>query len=317
LVSFGNIDYQDPIMKRRLFQAVRKLSLHNYHTAKYYHQALNRRVFDKNETIILIYQMGKSGSSTIEKSVKRSRINLPVFKIHGLRRKLIKADEDRFKKLYRRDPDTSAKNARTIWDSQSVRRRAVSDRDNHTWKIITAVRDPVARNVAAFFQTMHSEHGIEIGTLKGQENDDLQKKLTHLFFQKVTWHDYPLEWFDKELKQFFGIDVYGQRFPKEKGYQMLRSGNIEVLVIKLEKFDLCGQKALREFFDTSNFNIQVTNIGAKKYYGCDYQKFLNSLFVPQEYIEKMYNSKLVRQFYTQNEIYGLQRNWTATNQRAT
>ena len=45
------------------------------------------------------------------------------------------------------------------------------------------------------------------------------------------------EWFNVELKEPLGLDIYQYEFDKMRGYQIIEKDNIELLLIKLEKLD--------------------------------------------------------------------------------
>ena len=44
-------------------------------------------------------------------------------------------------------------------------------------------------------------------------------------------------WFDTELKDHFGLDIFAEPFDREKGFGIYKKNNIEVFVYKLEKLN--------------------------------------------------------------------------------
>ena len=63
----------------------------------YFNVRISYTLHAKKKTPILIYQMGKVGSSTIQKSLMLSKIESPVFHVHALSTKGIEGGE-KFKK---------------------------------------------------------------------------------------------------------------------------------------------------------------------------------------------------------------------------
>ncbi len=87
------------------------------------------------------------------------------------------------------------------------------------WKIITLVRDPIARNISSFFEEnmmgLYDPHFYErYRQGQAQISDFIQT-----FFDKYP-HYLPLRWFDLEIKAVFNIDVFQDPFDFERQYQM-------------------------------------------------------------------------------------------------
>ena len=57
-------------------------------------------------------------------------------------------------------------------------------------------------------------------------------KIKHFFFL-CQW---PLIWFDRELKSVFNFDVYSSSFDKKLGFGYYKSDDSNKLVIKFERF---------------------------------------------------------------------------------
>lgn len=79
------------------------------------------------------------------------------------------------------------------------------------------------------------------------------------------------EWFDLEIKENFGIDVYGYDFDKERGFQIIRQDNVELLLMKLEKLDDC-QEIIGEFVGAEDFKLIKSNMGNNKLYKFAYNE---------------------------------------------
>jgi hypothetical protein len=118
---------------------------------------------------------------------------------------------------------------------------------SHKAKIITLVREPVGRNVSAFFQNYKRFTGSGFHDSYFEAVD-----LINMFFKNYN-HEVPLSWFDIEIKETLDIDVYDYTFPKEKGFLAIQKGNIELLILKMEMSDAIKQKVISEFLNIGLF----------------------------------------------------------------
>ena len=70
------------------------------------------------------------------------------------------------------------------------------------------MRRPDERNLSAFFQNA-SKYGIT-------PNTD-EKEAFRIFIEKYS-HHIPNRWFDDEIKKYFGLDVYKEKFCRESKF---------------------------------------------------------------------------------------------------
>jgi hypothetical protein len=129
-----------------------------------------------------------------------------------------------------------------------------------------------------------------------------------LFLEKFD-HDTPLVFFDREFKGVLGIDVFSSDFPKPKGYKIYEQELADVLLIRLENLDQCASKAFQEFLNVDGFTVIRKNIASEKAYYPIYRKFLESVLLPDSYIDEMYASKYARHFYSEQEIDAFRAKW--------
>jgi hypothetical protein len=162
-------------------------------------------------------------------------------------------------------------------------------------KIISPIREPIGRNVSAFFQMFDVLTGQSFKQSK-YSTEDLIK-----LFMEMQDHDLPLEWFDKNINKHFNIDVYSKEFPKE-GIATYSSGNIELLVIRIDLDDTQKELAINKFLNICNFKLNNSNMSNSKVYYQEYKKLIKELKLPNQYLEKMKQSKYFRHFYTDDEI---------------
>lgn len=256
----------------------------------------------------LVYQMGKVGSSSIVKSLKDSNVINDVYHIHDLNDDTLKRDEE----IYKRQFGVTRLFPYHLWQAQFVKRILNREKGSKIWKIVSLVRDPVARNISTFFQTLRLEHSI--GYHEDPEGlvPERLNELFRVFLEDVENHDYPLKWFDAELNANFGVDVYAKEFIPHEGYQIYKDNaeRVHVLVMRLEDLDRIGHIALSEFVGNNKIILCRKNVGATKAYKKSYQHFLDEIKLPISYVEEMYSSRYMKHFYAEQEICKLRQRWT-------
>ena len=86
--------------------------------------------------------------------------------------------------------------------------------------------------------------------------------------------------------------------------------NIRCLVIRME--DLAkSESVIADFLSLPSFSLMPTNRAEKKAYSSAYSNFKEKVAIPEEYINKMYNSKYTRHFYSDSEITKFKQKWCA------
>ena len=250
---------------------------------------------------ILIYQMGKVGSTAIQVSL--NALHLPSIHTHFLSRQGLRDGEDHYSGLtHVRLPGhvSRSKKLRELMDKTWGRIR---------WKVITLVREPVARTVSDVFQNMPAIipriHSLN-------ENEAIGNVSNYILEYFTTFNeenDYVCSWFDREIKDVFKLDVYAQDFRKTDGYQIYEAANADILLIKLENLSECHQTAFQDFLGIRNFELIKANVGNQKPYKRLYQTVLNRIAVPGHILDRLYATRFVRQFYATEEIYRFKTRW--------
>lgn len=255
---------------------------------------------------VLVYQMGKVGSAGIYHSLQSA--NIECSHLHY------------FQPWNNHIPVEEHKEYVELLQQIIHRKEKI--------KIITLFRDPLARDISAFFQTIGNPVDDIYRNCTGSLTDSIIKLLytwicpTDSFLATSGLYINPIKdinlvkedktsvfaWFDMELKEVFNVDIYNQPFDKERGYSIIRQDNIECLVLKLEKLDLCHD-IIREFVNKKDLSILNDNIGADKEYGFLYNEIKKNISIPQELIDCYYNDTKIRHFYTEEEISLFKNKW--------
>lgn len=169
-------------------------------------------------------------------------------------------------------------------------------------KIISLVRDLIARNISDFFHDFEDWAGKPPEQIHG----GLQG-IKKIFLERFD-HDYTLRWFD-QWRETLGVNVYNYPFPSS-GCKKISSKTVDIFVIRIEKEDEKKRNELSNFLDFEELNLTRRNMGSKKKHGGVYEKFKNKIKMPEKYIDRMYKSNFFNHFYTQAHREEFSSRWT-------
>jgi hypothetical protein len=308
-------------LKCQTRQTLTRLSETSFGTAKAYYnhyRARNERRY-KGRPPLLIYTMGKVGSSSLFYSLRQLKLDRLVDHVHFLDLDHLNELEASLKDAY---PE-SLVNLRHVWRSQRFAARLARNPETRI-QAISLIRDPIARNLSNFFQQTVVEplsgpgrerwhvasayYGFEC-TVRADARGalDVEELIGH-FFGRVD-HDFHDRWLQRELGDMLGIDVYATPFPTETGYAIYRNGRSEVLLFRLRDLDQCVTKAVQEFLGFQGFSLTNANVGDRKAYADLYQAFKAKIVFDEPFLDRMYNSAFARHFYTDPERRALRSKW--------
>lgn len=288
---------------------IKNLINRHYTLSKHWQYRKYLRTKITGQTPLILFQMGKVGSTSMMKSLQTYSLPYDLFQVHVLTRDWI----NKVHMQYRR---ASRVHGRAIVDEHmmaSMYLRDLLDRDfdRKEWKVISFVRDPIARNVSAFFQAF-SIYFPDLAKSHQETSPALEQRVPELiktFLEQFEEHDTPLHWFETHMQPTFGIDVYQTPFPKKQAYQIIQHDNISLLILRLEDLDNTAAPALSQFIGLDNFTLKHSNVALNKDYADDYRLFQHQLYLPETFIDHMYNSRYMRNFYTNEEIASFRKKW--------
>jgi len=170
-------------------------------------------------------------------------------------------------------------------------------------KIITLIREPVGRNISAFFQNMPKYHSnIAKISVEGLQDIFLNKYII----------DYPDLWFKYELMDLFNFDPFKERFDYKKGYKIYKTGKHKILILRLEDCDRILSEALYKLLKVKNIKMLRRNVTDEKGHitaRTKYKEF-KLLSFPEEFLDKNYNLKYAKHFYKKEELDNFKSNWS-------
>ena len=112
-------------------------------------------------------------------------------------------------------------------------------------------------------------------------------------------------WFDTELKERFGFDVYSIPYDKSKGFQIYQTEHADILLFKLEHFMECYRQAFSVFLNLSVPQLQVN----MESYRQIYNQMRRNIELPISSLQQLYTMKCVLHFYTREEILKFVEGW--------
>lgn len=268
-------------------------SFYRYHIRGQWQYQKAKRVLDSNQKPILIYSMGKVGSLSLYHSIQ-GQTDRPVFHIHSLKKEQIDWEYQtcREKGWW---PD-SKKTGALIYEKKIQKNQPIS--------IVTTIREPIERNISAFFEVFRYYNMIEASKYEG-DIVFLQEQ-----FLNLVPHTYPLTWLEDELKEMLHIDVFARSFDVQRKYQKYQYKALNLLLFRVDLPDTEKEEQLHDFLEIPNLKLLRHNVGAQKDYAQLYQQFKRAVKLPQSYVEQMLSSKYCCHFYSQEERQHLFEKWT-------
>ena len=234
-----------------------------------------------NESSVVIYQMGKVGSSSLEKSLKDH--GLHVMHVHKLSPVNVYFYDlsivDKFKKF-----------RATI---MFLLTKAVFK--SRPCKIITIVRDPMDRNLSQMF------HHIDMLVYSRSKFDTRREVPANKLFLEIFLNDINLEygqqWMEKEFKETTGVDYKEVDFDTQAGLSTVRKGNKQIMFLRFEDLNH-SEDAIGNFCDIQGFKIKRENSANNKWYNSLYKDFKNNVKIDEETFSRMYDNDFYRKFYS-------------------
>jgi len=264
------------------------------------------RKFNDNYPPIIIYQMGKVGSSSIHHALKSIGIKNPLFHSHSLSDKGIKNSLEYFEKAEGENSGVLS----TLDFNWALKEKIKCNSDVQV-KIITLVREPIARNISDFFQNI-TVIGDSVLNVKGELDINAAIKWLNEYFQKydheTAWDS---TWYDMEIKELFGVDIYNESFDKVSGVGRICRGNVDILLLRLEDLKNNYEYIFSEFLGIKEkVTMHYRNIAANKPTSSKYNEVLDRFRLPRSVCEYMYEDRHIKHFYTESMMQDFIDKWS-------
>lgn len=221
---------------------------------------------------ILVYQPGRVGSNSIADSIPHS-LHTHNLRFHSmvsfLPTETVRADYERARK------------------------------DNK--KIISLVRNPFSRDLSLFF--LETDEWLSDVYGRFNKMDDGIVEQTKRFILNIVRNgDDEFSWFDKQILEVFGIDIYQYPFDRDKGYTVIQNDRTTILLMKTERMNQLTS-VIGDFAGMPNFRLHSSNEGRRKAYRFLYDEVKHRIRFPKEYVDYYLNNEKCGHFYTKEELY--------------
>ncbi|MEX0290290.1 MAG: putative capsular polysaccharide synthesis family protein [Flavobacteriaceae bacterium] len=245
-----------------------------------------------SETPILVFTMAKAASTSVYRSLKHHG-RKQVFHIHSLDESEISAGVAKCLKngIYpgRRSP------------VGLINRKIVSKR--RPFKIISLYRNPIDRNISAFFDAFELFLGVPAQNYPGS-----LEELEKAFHDNIS-HTYAIDWYGKQFFEGTAINVYELPFNSDEEFTVFKKGHIEVLLMHSEIPNPKKEALIGDFCDIKDFNIIDANITAESNGGKLYKDFRNHIRYTEGYLNSLLDSPYMNHFFSEGYKERLFKTW--------
>ncbi len=213
----------------------------------------------------------------------------------------------------------------------------IKERNIATIKIITGIREPIAQNLSMYYQAISDNifnekfiSGSLIGKTKKEQKAVVQKldniignenelqNLWECYIQRYAYSECNVEHDAVDVQCFIQrfipeyqknvLDILSYSFDKEKGYTIIKEGNIEIFVYQLEKLnDIVPE--LSKWVGVSFDKLENGNQASDKWIGSSYKQALKKIEISQEYFDRCYDEPYVKHFYSEADIEKFKVRW--------
>ena len=254
---------------------------------------------------IVVFQVGKVGSITIQKALQDLQLGVPIYHCHCLANFewVLERARTHLPNFSEAPLKGGAKTSLETW--KEIRDKF--DASDKRWHFISAVREPVTRNVSAFFQGIQER--IPDFAVRVAQGITIQE-VEQVFLDDVIANQAPHIWFEKQFEPVVGVDVYQGPYPFKEGFQIFETERARALLLRLEDFEWALENAMNSFLGIPDFKISdKRNTSEEKAYGDFIKRFLREIRLPDWYLKSQYESQYARHFYTDEEREELMAKW--------
>lgn len=255
--------------------------------------------------IVLVYQMPKTASQSLEATLRASQLPFPVLRTHflspenvnELRAGLVSghADPD-WQKDAREQLTFVAKFSRALRIRKFLLACGIPV---PPLRVICGVRDVLGAALSSIFENYRLlVRDLECLTLE---------KCCELLSQGPLCAQFQ-NWFDSELKTNLNIDVYATPFPTQTRYALAQNRLARLMIYRFDSLPRMTP-VLEKFVGYSISSFVNANIGQRKVYGRQYEQAKQFVRLEKKVVMRELESKLMRHFFSTQERATLARHW--------
>ena len=268
--------------------------------ARRYQRRLNkelRRVtqaFMGTDKIVLTHTYGKVGSTAVHKTINKQP-GYQSFQTHVISEKGVAES---------RHSNLEVPEEIHLLVGEALR-HALERYPDRQVRIITLVRDPVARAVSDLFE--NPARFVADGKIGGVPLEKLVAIVATNALQSI---EFPESWFNRELSAIVGFDFFSRDFDRMNGFELYQEGRIELLAGKLERLSDNGAGYLGRFLDIGgDFPVSKMRARSATAEGLLYEEVRKNLKLPAEALDKVYSGRVCKHFYSEVELDRFRKRW--------
>jgi hypothetical protein len=255
----------------------------------------------ETDTVFLVYTIGKVGSRTVAKSLRKLYGNNDSVEVLHLQ-DIGGAYREKYNSNYFFYANNIIDKTR-FFISRKIREKYGNKlletiKSKKNIYIITLVREPISRAISANFQALESLG--RLSNLLKNSRYITYDKMKEFFYRNLDHNSIDM-WFDYELYNNFGINIFDYPFDFKNKCIQIKKNNINFLLIRLEDM-LENEIVIRNFIGNDSYKTINDNIGKEKWYSDLYSEFKHKFIPSRELTKKYLSSKYTRHFYSSDEI---------------
>jgi hypothetical protein len=243
--------------------------------------------------LVLIYQMGKVASSTIKASI----LPLAQYEVHQVHRLVLSNIERVRREHQQRGWRMPLGDPGGLYLQRDLQARRPA-------KVITLVREPIARNVSYYFQNLNKILG------RASAHELPLQTIIDNFLPEFPYSDDPLTWFDYEFKIALDADVYQSGWAPGMVAHRWRVGVYDILILRSDASDDAKLAALRDFLNAPELSLRQANVTDAKPSAAMHTAFKQSVRFPAAYVDRMLSSQYARFFFDTASLAQWRREYT-------
>jgi len=244
------------------------------------------------EAPILVFTMAKVGSLSVYQSLKIFS-TAPVFHIHTLDETEIAAGAQ---KCFDNGVYPNSRSPVALLNTGVIKK-------GRPFKVISLFRDPIERNISAFFDAFE----VHMGIPASRYQDDMHT-LEDTFYTKVN-HQYAIDWYDQHFKNGTGVDVYQTSFDVQKGFKIIKNDQCEILLLDSRMADKKKEALITDFCDLETFKLKNVNVTSQSKHADLYTMFKSHIRFRESYLNEQLNSRYFNHFFSTEDKQELVKNW--------
>lgn len=230
---------------------------------------------------VIIYSNGKSGTSSLHKSLVEQGVS-PCLHCHHLLPENVKKSV----KFPKNGPKAIASAFVLPYDSVDI---------------ITLIINPLERFISGFFHAYFKTKRSPAET----KTNNLIFELEKMYYEKGS-----ADWFNVELKPFTGFDIYQTDFQPHKGFSVNNYNKYKILALKIEQEDYLKEEQIKSFLNINKFKFKkLGHVGNKSNYSKIYSRFKNECSLPEEMVNELTTNSFSSFFYSNTEIKHIRNKW--------